>query len=53
MKRASQEIARDPARMRAAEREGIAPQVRNFVRQAEQESGRGREKGRGSRRTKG
>jgi hypothetical protein len=33
--------------MRAAEREGIAPQVRNFVRQAEKESGRGREKGRG------
>ena len=30
-----------------AEREGIAPQVRNFVREAEQE--RGREKGRGSR----
>ncbi len=46
MKRASQEIARDPARMRAAEREGFAPQVRNFVRQAEQE--RGREKGRGA-----
>jgi hypothetical protein len=45
MKRAAQEIAKDPARMRAAEREGIAPQVRNFVRQAEQE--RGREKGRG------
>jgi Ti-type conjugative transfer relaxase TraA len=44
MKRASQEIARDPARMREAEREGIAPQVRNFVRQAEKE--RGREKGR-------
>jgi len=36
MKRASQEIAKDPARMRTAEREGIAPQVRNFVRQAEQ-----------------
>ena len=45
MKRASQEIAKDPAKLRAAEREGIAPQVRNFVRQAEQE--RGREKGRG------
>src|SRR5229473_2698522 len=45
MKRASQAIAKDPARMRAAEREGIAPQVRNFVRQAERE--RGREKGRG------
>ena len=45
MKRASQEIAKDPARMRAAEREGFAPQVKNFVRQAEQESGR--EKGRG------
>ena len=43
MKRASQEIAKDPARMRAAEREGFAPQVKNFVRQAEQE--RGREKG--------
>jgi hypothetical protein len=45
MKRASQEIARDPARMRAAEREGIAPQVRNFVRQAERERGRGKGKG--------
>ena len=44
MKRASQEIAKDPARMRAAEREGFAPQVKNFVRQAERESGR--EKGR-------
>ncbi len=43
MKRASQEINKDPARMRAAEREGIAPQVRNFVRQAERE--RGRDKG--------
>jgi hypothetical protein len=41
----SQAIARDPARMRAAEHEGIAPQVRNFVRQVEKE--RGREKGRG------
>jgi len=51
MKRASQEIARDPARMRAAEREGIAPQVRNFVRQAER--GRGREKGRGVERDEG
>ena len=45
MKRASQEIAKDPAGMRVAEREGIAPQVRNFVRQAERE--RGPEKGRG------
>jgi hypothetical protein len=43
MKRVSQEIAQDPARMRAAEREGFAPQVKNFVRQAERE--RGREKG--------
>jgi hypothetical protein len=39
MKRAPQKIARDPARMREAEREGIAPRVRNFVRQAEQERG--------------
>jgi Ti-type conjugative transfer relaxase TraA len=46
MKRASQEIAEDPARMRDAEREGFAPQVKNFVRQAERE--RGREKGRGA-----
>jgi hypothetical protein len=45
MKRASQEIAKNPARMREAEREGFAPQVRNFVRQAERE--RGREKSRG------
>jgi Ti-type conjugative transfer relaxase TraA len=44
MKRASQEIAKDPAHMRAAEREGFAPQVKNFVRQAERE--RGRDKGR-------
>ena len=45
MKRASQEIAKEPARMREAEREGIVPQVRNFVRQAEKEHLR--EKGRG------
>ena len=45
MKRASQEIAKDPDKLRAAEREGIAPQVRNFVRQAEQEHRR--EKGKG------
>jgi hypothetical protein len=45
MKRASQEIAKDPAPMHEAEREGIAPQVRNFIRQAERE--RGREKDRG------
>jgi len=45
MKQASQEIAKDPTRMRAADREGIAPQVRNFVRQAERE--RVREKGKG------
>ena len=51
MKRASQEIAKDPARMRAAEREGVAPQVRNFVRQAERE--RGREKGKGLDRDEG
>jgi hypothetical protein len=51
MKRASQEIAKDPARMSAAEREGFAPQVRNFVRQAERE--RGREKGRGTERDEG
>jgi hypothetical protein len=51
MKRASQEIAQDPARMRAAEREGFAPQVKNFVRQAEKE--RGREKGRGAEKDEG
>jgi len=45
IKRASQEIARDPARMRAAEQEGVAPQIRNFVRQAEREHGRGRGRG--------
>jgi hypothetical protein len=45
MKRASHEIAKDPARLRAADRDGIAPQVKNFVRQAERE--RGREKGKG------
>jgi len=44
MKRASEAIAKDPARMRAAERAGFAPQVKNFVRQAERE--RGRDKGR-------
>jgi hypothetical protein len=43
MKQASQEIAHDPARMRAAEREDFAPQGKNFVRQSEPE--RGREKG--------
>jgi hypothetical protein len=37
MKRASQEIAQDPARMRATEREGFAPQVKIFVRQVEKE----------------
>jgi hypothetical protein len=42
-RRGSHEIGKDPARMRAAE--GIAPQVRKFVRQAERE--RRREKGRG------
>ncbi len=47
MTRASQDIAKDPARMRTAEREGIASQVRNFVPQAERERGRGREKGGG------
>jgi hypothetical protein len=51
MKRASQEIAKDPVRMRAAERDGIAPQVKNFVRQAEQE--RGREKGKGAEKDEG
>ena len=45
MKRASQEIAKDPARMRAAEREGFAPQVRNFVRQAERSADKSRELG--------
>jgi len=42
MKQVSHEIARNPAQMRVAEREGIAP--RNFVGQAESE--RSREKGR-------
>lgn len=51
VRRASQEIARNPARMRVAEQEGIAHQVRNFVRQAERE--RGREKGRGLGRDEG
>jgi hypothetical protein len=51
MKTAALEIAKDPARMREAEREGIAPQVRNFVRQAERE--RGREKGKGLDRDEG
>ncbi len=45
MKRASQEIARDPAHMRAAEREGVSPQVRNFVRQAQREQGREKSRG--------
>jgi hypothetical protein len=44
-RRGSHEIGKDPARMRTAERKGIAPQVRKFVRQAERE--RRREKGRG------
>ena len=45
MKRASRKSPRTRP-LRAAEREGIAPQVRNFVRQAEQE--RRREKRQGS-----
>ncbi len=45
MSKAAQEIGKDAERMREAERAGFAPQVRNFVRQAERE--RGREKGRG------
>ena len=32
--------------MRAAEREGFVPQVKNFVRQAEKERGRGRKRAR-------
>jgi hypothetical protein len=44
MKQAPHRIARDPTRMREADREGIAPQVRNFARQEDKE--RGREKGR-------
>jgi hypothetical protein len=51
MKQTSQEIAKDSTRIRAAELEGIAPQVRNFARQAENE--RGREKGRGLDRDEG
>jgi hypothetical protein len=51
MKRASQEIAKDPACMRTAEREGFAPQVKNFVRQAERE--RARDKGRGAEKDEG
>jgi hypothetical protein len=51
MRRASQEIAKDPARMRVAEGERIAHQVKTFVRQAEHE--RGREKGRGLDRDEG
>jgi len=51
MTQASQAIARDPARVRAAEREGIVPQIRDFVRQAERESGR--EKGRGTEKDEG
>jgi hypothetical protein len=38
-------IVQDPARMRAAEREGIASQIRNFVRQAEHEQGHGQGRG--------
>jgi len=45
MKRASQQIARDAARMREADCEGIAHQVRNFAQQADKE--RGRENGKG------
>jgi Ti-type conjugative transfer relaxase TraA len=45
MKRASQEITKDPARMREAERAGIASQVKSLARQADRE--RGRDKGRG------
>ena len=48
---AALEIAKDPAGMREAERTGFAPQVRNFIRQADKEHVR--EKGRGLRRMKG
>ena len=51
MKQASEAIAQDPARMRDAEREGFAPQVKNFVRQAEREQAR--EKGRGAEKDEG
>jgi hypothetical protein len=44
MKQASQEIAKDPARMREAEREGFAPRVKNFVRQTEKERRRDKSK---------
>jgi hypothetical protein len=37
--------------VRAAEREGFAPQVKNFVRQAEREQGR--ENGRGAEKDEG
>jgi excisionase family DNA binding protein len=51
MKHASEAIAKDPARMRTAERERFALQVKNFVRQAEREQGR--EKGSGAERDEG
>ena len=51
MKRASQEITKDPALMRQAERAGIESQVKSLVRQAERE--RGRERGRGAERDEG
>ena len=46
MKGAALEIAKDPARMREAERAGIAPQVKSLVRQAEQSKERGLQKDR-------
>lgn len=51
MKRASQEITKDPVLMRQAERSGITSQVKSLVRQAERE--RGREKGKGIDRDEG
>jgi len=44
MESVSKEIAKDPARMREAEREGIAPQVKNFTRQVECEVTRAKDR---------
>jgi hypothetical protein len=40
MKRASQEIARDPARMRAAEREGFTPKLKTSCGRPKKKAGR-------------
>jgi hypothetical protein len=45
MNGASEEITKDPARLRTADREDIAPRFRNVIRQVESERIREKDKG--------